>query len=132
VTFLSLVLHDLPHVQISQVLSLCYAVPTSLLLSEDSGLDCFLLILSGGLRFSKEVLISLMAPTRKKFVPSARVTPWTPGASCILTPAGEVTQSCSETRRARFACCCRCKQTQHGELKVAFCLRRIWEVRVTV
>jgi hypothetical protein len=45
VTFLSLVLHDLPHVQISQVLSLCYAVPTSLLLSQDSGLDCFLLIL---------------------------------------------------------------------------------------
>jgi hypothetical protein len=39
------VLCDLPHVQISQVLSLCYAIPTSLLLSQDSGLDCFLLIL---------------------------------------------------------------------------------------
>jgi hypothetical protein len=44
-TFPSLVLHDLPHVQISQVLSLCYAIPTSLLLSQDSGLICFLLIL---------------------------------------------------------------------------------------
>jgi hypothetical protein len=30
-TFPSLVLHDLPHVQISQVLCLCYAIPTSLL-----------------------------------------------------------------------------------------------------
>jgi hypothetical protein len=40
-----LVLCDLPHVQISQVLSLCYAIPTSLLLSQDSGLVCFLLIL---------------------------------------------------------------------------------------
>jgi hypothetical protein len=39
------VLRDLPRVQISQVLSLCYAIPTSLLLSQDSGLDCFLLIL---------------------------------------------------------------------------------------
>jgi hypothetical protein len=37
--------HDLPHVHISQVLSLCYAIPTSLLLSQDSGLVCFLLIL---------------------------------------------------------------------------------------
>jgi hypothetical protein len=45
VTFPSLVLCDRPHVQISQVLSLCYAIPTSLLLSQDSGLDCFLLIL---------------------------------------------------------------------------------------
>jgi hypothetical protein len=45
VTFPSLVLCDLPHVQISQVLSLCYAISTSLLLSQDSGLDCFLLIL---------------------------------------------------------------------------------------
>jgi hypothetical protein len=51
-TFLSLVLCDLPHVQICQVLSLCYAIPppcytipTSLLLSQDSGLDSFLLIL---------------------------------------------------------------------------------------
>jgi hypothetical protein len=43
VTFPSLVLRDLPHVQISQVLSLCYAVPTSLLLSQDSGLVCFFL-----------------------------------------------------------------------------------------
>jgi hypothetical protein len=42
-TFSSLVLHDLPHVQISQVLSLCYAIPTSLLPSQDSGLVCFLL-----------------------------------------------------------------------------------------
>jgi hypothetical protein len=40
-----LVLCDLFHVQISQVLSLCYAIPTSLLLSQDSGIDCFLLIL---------------------------------------------------------------------------------------
>jgi hypothetical protein len=45
VTFPSLVLCDLLHVQISQVLSLCYAIPTSLLLSQDSGLVCFLLIL---------------------------------------------------------------------------------------
>jgi hypothetical protein len=37
----SLVLCDLPHVQISQVLSLCHAIPTSLLLSQDSGLVCF-------------------------------------------------------------------------------------------
>jgi hypothetical protein len=36
---------DRPHVQISQILSLCYAILTSLLLSQDSGLDCFLLIL---------------------------------------------------------------------------------------
>jgi hypothetical protein len=36
---------DLPHVQISQVLSLCYAIPTSLLLSQDSGLLCLFLIL---------------------------------------------------------------------------------------
>jgi hypothetical protein len=43
--FPSLVLRDIPHVQISQVLSLCYAIPTSLLLSQDSGLDCFLLLL---------------------------------------------------------------------------------------
>jgi hypothetical protein len=40
-----LVLLDLPHVQISQVLSLCYAIATSLLHSQDSGLVCFLLIL---------------------------------------------------------------------------------------
>jgi hypothetical protein len=39
-----LVLHDLSHVQISQVFSLCYAIPTSLL-SQDSGLVCFFLIL---------------------------------------------------------------------------------------
>jgi hypothetical protein len=45
VTFPSLVLCDLPHVQISQVLSFCYAIPTSLLISQDSGLDCSLLIL---------------------------------------------------------------------------------------
>jgi hypothetical protein len=45
VTFPSLVLPDLPHVQISQVLFLCYAIPTFLLLSQDSGLVCFLLIL---------------------------------------------------------------------------------------
>jgi hypothetical protein len=44
-TFPSLVPCDLPHVQISQVLSLCYAIPTSLQLSQDLGLDCFLLIL---------------------------------------------------------------------------------------
>jgi hypothetical protein len=35
------VLRDLPHVQIPQVLSLCYAIPTSLLLSQDLGLVCF-------------------------------------------------------------------------------------------
>jgi hypothetical protein len=40
-----LTISDLPHVQISQVLSLCYAIPTSLLLSQGSGLNCFLLIL---------------------------------------------------------------------------------------
>jgi hypothetical protein len=45
VTFPSLVLCDLPYFQISQVLSLCYAIPTSLLLWQDSGLVCFLLIL---------------------------------------------------------------------------------------
>jgi hypothetical protein len=45
VTLPSLVLCDLPHVQISQVLSLCYAILTSLLQSQDSGLNCFLLIL---------------------------------------------------------------------------------------
>jgi hypothetical protein len=45
VTFPSLVLRDFTHIQISQVLSLCYAIPTSLLLSQDSGLVCFLLIL---------------------------------------------------------------------------------------
>jgi hypothetical protein len=44
-TFPFLVLHDLPHVLISQVLSLCYAIPTSLLLSQDSGLVYFFLIL---------------------------------------------------------------------------------------
>jgi hypothetical protein len=44
-TFPSLVLYDLPHVQISQVLFLCYAIPISPLLSQDSGLVCFLLIL---------------------------------------------------------------------------------------
>jgi hypothetical protein len=37
--------HDHPHVQISQVLSLCCAIPTSLLLSQDSGLNYFVLIL---------------------------------------------------------------------------------------
>jgi hypothetical protein len=44
-TFPSLVLCDLPYLQISQVLSLCCAIPTSLLLSQFSGLVCFLLIL---------------------------------------------------------------------------------------
>jgi hypothetical protein len=44
-TFPFLVVHDLLHVQISQVLSLCYAIPISLLLSQDSGLVCFYLIL---------------------------------------------------------------------------------------
>jgi hypothetical protein len=39
------VLHDHLHVQISQILSLCYAIPTSLLLYQNSGLVCFLLIL---------------------------------------------------------------------------------------
>jgi hypothetical protein len=39
------VLHDLPHIQISQVLSLCCAIPISLLLYQDSGLVYFLLIL---------------------------------------------------------------------------------------
>jgi hypothetical protein len=43
--FPSTELHDLPHIQISQVLSLCHAIPTSLLLYQDSGLVCFLLIL---------------------------------------------------------------------------------------
>jgi hypothetical protein len=45
VTFPSSVLCDLPPVQISQVLSLCYVISTSLLLSQDPGLVCFLLIL---------------------------------------------------------------------------------------
>jgi hypothetical protein len=67
-TFPSLVLCDLPHVQISQALSLCYAIPTSLLLSQDSGLVCFLLILlpatvvldwSQGLTLVKQVLYCL-------------------------------------------------------------------------
>jgi hypothetical protein len=40
-----LVLLNLPHVQISQVLSVCCAIPTSLLLSQDSDLVCFLLLL---------------------------------------------------------------------------------------
>jgi hypothetical protein len=44
-TFPSLILRDLPHVQISQVLSICFTIPTSLLLSHDSGLHCFLVIL---------------------------------------------------------------------------------------
>jgi hypothetical protein len=39
------VLHDPLHIQISQVLSLCYAIPTSQLLYRDSGLVCFLLVL---------------------------------------------------------------------------------------
>jgi hypothetical protein len=39
------VLCDLPHVQISQVLSLCYVIVSSLLLSQDSCLACLLLIL---------------------------------------------------------------------------------------
>jgi hypothetical protein len=39
-----LVLRDLPHVQIFQVLSLCCAIPASLLLYQDSGLVCFPLI----------------------------------------------------------------------------------------
>jgi hypothetical protein len=39
------VLRDLPHVQISQVLSLCNAIPTSLLLYQNSGLVCFFLAL---------------------------------------------------------------------------------------
>jgi hypothetical protein len=43
--YFTLVLCDLLHVQISQVVSLCYAILTSLLLSQNSGLDCFLLIL---------------------------------------------------------------------------------------
>jgi hypothetical protein len=46
VTFPSLVLLDLPHIQISQVLSLCYAIPTSLLLSQDSGLVFLFILLS--------------------------------------------------------------------------------------
>jgi hypothetical protein len=44
VTFPSLVLCDPLHVQISQVLSLWYAILSSLLLSQDSSLVCFLLI----------------------------------------------------------------------------------------
>jgi hypothetical protein len=43
--FPSLVLRELPHVRISQDLSLCYAIPISLLLSQDSDLVCFLLSL---------------------------------------------------------------------------------------
>jgi hypothetical protein len=39
------VLHDLLHVQIPQVLSFCNAIPTSLLLYQNSGLVCFLLVL---------------------------------------------------------------------------------------
>jgi hypothetical protein len=42
--YFMVVLCDLPHVQISQILPLCYAIPTSLLLNQDSGLVCFLLI----------------------------------------------------------------------------------------
>jgi hypothetical protein len=39
------VLHDPLHVQIPQVLSLCNAIPTSLLLYQNSGPVCFLLAL---------------------------------------------------------------------------------------
>jgi hypothetical protein len=56
VTFPSLVLHDLPHVQIPQVLSLCYAIPTSLLIFQDSGLVCFFLILFPASLFSPLML----------------------------------------------------------------------------
>jgi hypothetical protein len=45
VTFPFLVLRDLSRVQISQVFSLCYVIPTSLLLFQDSGLVCFFLML---------------------------------------------------------------------------------------
>jgi hypothetical protein len=61
VIFPSMVLHDLSHVQIFQVLSVCYAIPSSLLLSHNSGLDCFLLILlpatedGGGFNFLKAI-----------------------------------------------------------------------------
>jgi hypothetical protein len=39
------VLPDPLHVQIPQVLSLCHAIPTSLLLYQDSGLVCSCLVL---------------------------------------------------------------------------------------
>jgi hypothetical protein len=45
VTFPSPVPCNPLHIPIPQVLSLCYAIPTSLLLYQNSGLDCFLLIL---------------------------------------------------------------------------------------
>jgi hypothetical protein len=88
--------------------------------------------LCGGLRFRKEVLISLMAPTKKMFVPSARVFPQTPGASYILTVASEVTQLCSETGWVRLSSCHRCRKAQHGGLRVGLQLRRSLEVRATV
>jgi hypothetical protein len=56
VTFPSLVLCDLPHVQISQVFSLCYVIPTSLLLSQDSGLVCFLLVLLSAIVPPKKII----------------------------------------------------------------------------
>jgi hypothetical protein len=56
VGYFTLVLCDFPCVQISQVLSLCYAILTSLLLSQDSGLVCFLLIfLSATVCFMKKM-----------------------------------------------------------------------------
>jgi hypothetical protein len=45
IAYFSLGLRDLPHVQISQVLSLFDGIPTFLLLSQDSDLVCSLLIL---------------------------------------------------------------------------------------
>jgi hypothetical protein len=88
--------------------------------------------LCGGLRFGKEILISLMAPTRKMFVPSVGDIPQSPGASCILTLAGEVTQLRSVTGKVRLASCHRCRQTQHGGVRVALQLRTNLEVRATV
>jgi hypothetical protein len=70
--YFTLVLCDLPHVQISQVLSLCYTIPTSLLLSQDSGLDCFLLILLPAIMVLYFFLLSLAI-----LIPSPRAVPGT-------------------------------------------------------
>jgi hypothetical protein len=78
-TFPSLVLCDLPHVQISQVLSLCYAIPTSLLLSQDSGLVCFFLIL-----LPATLEVNSKMQMLAELVSSESLSPWVTG-SCPLS-----------------------------------------------
>jgi hypothetical protein len=54
--FPSPVLHDPLHVQISQVLSVCHAIPSLLLLYQNSGMVCFLLALLPATLFSPLML----------------------------------------------------------------------------